>query len=65
MAPWKYLIRFVTEEDGEVYYAVSNSDIPEIGTPVESFTSVGSWESGSPSITLTIKKVLSHYNDPT
>ncbi|KFZ23492.1 hypothetical protein V502_02030 [Pseudogymnoascus sp. VKM F-4520 (FW-2644)] len=64
MAPWKFIIRFVAEEDGEVHYAVSNSDIPKVGTQVESFKSIRSWESGSPPTTLTIKKLTVPKNPP-
>lgn len=57
MAPWKYLIRFAAVEDGKPYYAV-DSEIPQVGAQVASFASLDALESGSPSLSLTIKKVF-------
>lgn len=57
MAPWKYLIRFAAAEDGKPYYAV-DSEIPQVGAQVAGFASLDALENGSPSFTLTIKKVF-------
>jgi hypothetical protein len=54
MATWQYLVTFEAE-DGKFYFAPCSSEIPQVGTSLQSFASPASFQDGD-GVTRKIKK---------
>ncbi|KAH7348905.1 2-hydroxyhepta-2,4-diene-1,7-dioate isomerase [Rhexocercosporidium sp. MPI-PUGE-AT-0058] len=61
MSPWTHLVRFIAKEDGESYYATSNSQMLKVGEKVKGFKSITALEKddGASTASFEIKQLVS------